>query len=121
MTIDSSNMLQLGQFQQQSSRNNLEALQRKTTGTAGLSPEGSANSEDDKLRKACSDFQAIFIKQMLDTMRKTVQKGGLLEGGQAEEIFEDMLYDEYAQKMSETANLGLDDMIYIQLSTKNFI
>ncbi len=121
MTIDSSSMLQLGQFQQQSSQNRLSTLQRNTTGTAARSQGGAGTSEDARLKKACSDFQAIFIKQMLDTMRKTVQKGGLLEGGQAEEIFEDMLYDEYAQKMSETANLGLDDMIYRQLSTKNFV
>ena len=68
-----------------------------------------------ELYKACLDFEAIFIKQMLNSMRKTVEKSGLLDGGMAEDIFEDMLYDEYAAKMATTANFGLAAMIYGQL------
>ncbi len=73
------------------------------------------NSE---LYKACVDFEALFVKQMLDVMRKTVQKDGLLDGGVSEEVFQDMLYGEYARKMAETAQFGLSDLIYRQLSSK---
>ncbi len=74
-----------------------------------------ANTADDaKLKKACSDFEAIFIKQMLDSMRKTVTKSGLMDGGMAENIFEDMLYDKYAEKMSKTGNFGIKDILYKQ-------
>jgi flagellar protein FlgJ len=52
---------------------------------------------------------------MLNVMRKSVSKTGLMDGGMAEEIFEDMLYDEYAQKMAETGSFGIADMIYRQL------
>ena len=74
------------------------------------------NRDTSKLKKACSDVEAIFIKQMLDSMRKTVQKNSLLDGGMAEGIFEDMLYDKYANKMSETAHFGIKDILYKQLS-----
>ena len=48
-----------------------------------------AGSKDTaRLKKACSDLEAIFIKQMLDSMRKTVNKSGFLDGGMAENIFE---------------------------------
>jgi Rod binding domain-containing protein len=67
------------------------------------------------LYQVCLEFEAIFIKQMLNSMRKTVEKSGLLDGGLAEEFFEDMLYDEYAKKMASTANFGLAAMIYGQL------
>ncbi len=67
------------------------------------------------LYKVCLEFEAIFIKQMLNSMRKTVEKTGLLDGGLAEDFFEDMLYDEYAKKMAATANFGLASMIYSQL------
>jgi len=67
------------------------------------------------LYKVCLEFEAIFIKQMLNSMRKTVEKSGLLDGGMAEDFFEDMLYDEYAEKMATTANFGLAAMIYGQL------
>lgn len=69
------------------------------------------------LYKASQDFEALFIKQMLDVMRKTVNKeGDLLGGGMSQEIFEGMLYDEYAKKMAETAQFGLAEMIYRQIS-----
>jgi len=69
-----------------------------------------------ELYKACVDFEAIFIKQMLNVMRKTVQKEGLLDGGLGEDIFEDMLYDEYAKKMAETAQFGLAETMYLQIN-----
>ncbi len=73
-------------------------------------------AEAKKLKDACRDFESLFIKQMLDSMKKTVNKSGLLDGGMAEDIFEDMLYDEYATKMADTANLGIAKMMYKQLS-----
>ena len=72
--------------------------------------------KDTKLLEACQDFEALFIKQMLNSMRKTVNKTGLMEGGMAEDVFEDMLYDEYAKIMSKTADLGLADMVYQQVA-----
>lgn len=74
-----------------------------------------ADKKDPKLYEACQDFEAIFIKIMLNSMKKTVQKSGLQDGGMAEDIFEDMLYDKYAESMSRTAGLGIADMIYKQV------
>ncbi|MBN2735532.1 MAG: rod-binding protein [Spirochaetales bacterium] len=72
---------------------------------------------EDKLHKACTEFESLLIKQMLDVMRKTVHKTGLTDGGYAEEIFEDMLYEKYAMRMAEHGNLGLAQKVYDQLST----
>jgi Rod binding domain-containing protein len=77
--------------------------------------QGQDIDRNSPLYKLCQDFEAIFIKQMLNSMRRTVEKSGLLDGGLAEEFFEDMLYDEYAKKMAANANLGLAAMIYSQL------
>jgi len=72
-----------------------------------------------ELYKACVDFESLFIKQMLDAMRTTVNKqDDILGGGLSQEIFEGMLYDEYAKKMAETAQFGLADLIYRQVSSK---
>ncbi|MBU1106322.1 MAG: rod-binding protein [Candidatus Riflebacteria bacterium] len=65
-----------------------------------------------KLKNACSDFESIFMHQMLKEMRKTVNKTGMINGGQAEEIFADMLDQERAKTMS----IGLGDILYMQLS-----
>jgi len=74
------------------------------------------NSE---LYKASQDFEALFIKQMLDAMRKTIHKeDDMLNGGLGQDVYEDMLYDQYAKKMASTARFGLAETIYRQLSSK---
>lgn len=74
--------------------------------------------EDQKLREACKDFEAILVKQMLDSMRKTVQESPLIKKNQGEKIFEDMLYQEYAEMMAGTESLGVSDMMYQQLAVQ---
>lgn len=77
---------------------------------------GGEIDKDSNLFQACQDFEAIFLKQMLNVMRKTVNKGELLNGGFAEDVFEDMLYDEYAKKMVKHSGFGLSEMLYRELS-----
>ena len=81
--------------------------------------ENKPRGEQAKLQQACQDFEAIFIKQMLDSMRKTVNKTSLFGRNMAEDIFEDMLYDEYAKEMAQTTDLGIAEMMYKQLSQNN--
>lgn len=72
---------------------------------------------DSALYEACEDFQSIFIKQMLDSMRKTVNKSGsLIQANQGEKVFEDMLYDEYSKNMSKSAGFDLADNLYKQMT-----
>lgn len=71
----------------------------------------------DRLKETCQDFEAIFIKQMLDSMRKTVPRTELLERTMGQEIFEDMLYTEYAKIMSRRGSLGIADLLFKQLSS----
>ena len=85
-------------------------------GPAARKPSVDRNSG---LYKASQDFEALFIKQMLDVMRKTIHKeDDLLGGGLGQDVYEDMLYDQYAKKMAATAQFGLADMIYRQMSSK---
>lgn len=77
--------------------------------------EKALSKEDKELKDACRDFETLFVKQMLDSMRKTVTKADKTEDNAGKDYFEDMLYDNYAKKMSETANLGIAKMMYQQL------
>ncbi|MDA3949598.1 MAG: rod-binding protein [Spirochaeta sp.] len=75
-------------------------------------PQGTA---EDQLRSVAEDFEAIFVKQMLESMRSTLNpEHRLVDTGMAGEMFEDMLYDEYAQTMSKSGGFGLADMIVNQ-------
>ena len=75
--------------------------------------------KNSKLYQAAQDFESIFIKQMLDAMRQTLNKDDdLFNAGTGQDVFDDMLYDEYAKKMAQTAQFGLADAIYRQVSSK---
>ncbi len=69
-----------------------------------------------KLFDASVEFESVFVKMMLKEMKKNVQKEKLIDGGYAEEIFEDMLYDEYSKNISKNESLGLAEEIYKQMS-----
>ena len=72
--------------------------------------------DDKKLKKACSDLEAVFVNMMFSQMRNTVQKSDLFGGGYAEDMYEDMLYDKYSEEASKNNGTGLGDMLYRQLS-----
>jgi len=69
-----------------------------------------------KLMDACIESESLFVNQMLKQMRNTIHKGDILNGGQTEEIFTDMLYDQYSLNISKSANLGIAKQMYDQLS-----
>lgn len=74
---------------------------------------------DKKLMDVCIEMESLFVYQMLKEMRKTIHKeNDILHGGMAQEIFEDMLYNEYSLQISKTANFGLAKTLYDQLSQK---
>ena len=61
-------------------------------------PNVNKSTTDDQLKETCHEFESLLLEQMLKSMRKTVNKTGLIKGGMAEDIFEDMLYEKYAEK-----------------------
>ncbi len=68
-----------------------------------------------RLYEKSLELESYFVKQMLSAMRKTVSKSALGADTYAGEIYEDMLYDEYALSMTKNAGFGLADQIYLSL------
>ena len=81
-------------------------------------PETKGVSDDAKLRDAANDFEAIFINQMLKTMRKTSFESDLLPKSEGEKVFQSLLDEQYAQISAKSGSLGLGEMIYQQLKPK---
>lgn len=91
------------------------AKQLQGTG-ARVAPDSKIDKSSD-LYKQCQEFESIFVKMMLSEMQKTVDKSSdILNGGYAEEIFQDMLNDEYSKSMTKSSNFGIADELYRQLS-----
>ena len=108
MDISSLNPVNSGRiaYDAQNAVSTAEELSRRT-----------GSGESGELRDACNQFEAIFVKIMLDAMKKTLSDDTLIPKNSGEKLFEDKLYDEYAVSLSRTANLGIADMMYRQLDS----
>jgi flagellar protein FlgJ len=80
-----------------------------------LASKGSREKDVSKIKKLAMDFESVFMEQILHSMRSSVQKSGLVDGGNAEEIYTSMLDTEYAKQMSAGGTGGLSQMIERQL------
>lgn len=74
------------------------------------------DKDEEKLKKACRDLEAVFVNMMFKQMRNTIQKSQLMGGGYAEGMYEDMLYEKYAEEASKNKGIGIGDILYKQLS-----
>lgn len=100
---------------------NIDPTQLAGTNKATSLQNSLANTSDDKqLLESCQDFEAMFIKQMFDSMKSTINKSGFIKENMGEEIFDDMLGDEYSKSMSKTSGFGIADMMYKQLAAKKY-
>lgn len=100
-------------------RGDFQGQLRESIAAAGRSdrPDDRTLPADRRLMNTCLEMESIFVGRMLKEMRNTLNKEDrLIHGGQAEEIFTDMLYDQYALTLSRTSNLGLARQLYSELS-----
>ena len=72
--------------------------------------------KNDKLYELCMELETFLIKNLIKSMRSTVQKTNLIDTGFAGGVYEDMLYDEYAKSFSRNANFGFAEMAYRELA-----
>jgi len=72
--------------------------------------------KSDRLYELCEELETFLIKNLVKSMRSTVQKSKLIDTGFAGEMYEDMLYDEYAKAFSRNANFGFAEMAYRDLA-----
>jgi soluble lytic murein transglycosylase-like protein len=88
---------------------------------AGISSPGvrlpNATSDDAKKWQVAQDFEAIFIHQMLKSMRNTVPKDD--EMSNARRIFTEMMDEQIANTASRTGSFGLANIIYRELAGKD--
>ncbi|MFO8064703.1 MAG: rod-binding protein [Spirochaetota bacterium] len=83
----------------------------QTARSAAPDPRG-VETSDARMKEVSKQFEALFLEQMLSSMRDTLDKDSrMLHGGQGEDYFEDMLYKEYAQIMAKRTDFGIAEMV----------
>lgn len=66
-----------------------------------------------ELYEKALELENYFVKQMLSAMRNTIKRD---DEDFASGMYQDMLWDEYAESMTKNAGFGLADQIYNQLA-----
>ena len=78
------------------------------------------SEREKKLKKACADFEAILVYQLLKTMRQTIPKSGFLSGSHGKDTYEMMLDQKIADDLAKKGQgLGLQKMLYNQIANQN--
>ncbi len=78
-----------------------------------LNPQKIKN--DEELREVASEFESLFVNQLLDVMRSSVPDSELLPNNHGEKVFHSMLDQEYSKISSKSGKFGLGEIIYQQL------
>ena len=68
--------------------------------------------DEGKLKKACEDFESIFISQLLKVMRQTIPKSGLLDGGSQQDAYLSLFDEELSKSLAKKGGIGLGKILY---------
>ena len=109
------------------------AAARNTAADAGAAPEftpappmsrvsplasmpGVTIDRDSELFRQCQELETFLVNTLLTSMRNTIQRSGLIEQSFAGQMYEDMLFDEYARHLAQNAGFGLAELAYLELT-----
>lgn len=81
-------------------------------------PASDVQTKNQKLREACSDFEAMFLDRMFQSMKKTLPGDGIFGKSHQKEIYESLYYQEMSKKIARGKGLGIAEALYRQLEEK---
>jgi len=100
------------------SQNNFDELLRRVStanADAGARPGQQDIDRNSELYQLCLELETFLVKNLLSSMRNTIQKTGLIDDSFAGKMYEDMLWDEKAKDFTRNAGFGLAEQAYRQL------
>lgn len=75
----------------------------------------STNADDpEKIHRTCQDMESLFLKQLLQEMRKTVPDSGSAGFGGEKKMFSELIDTEFSKKLAEKG-FGLAGILEAQL------
>ena len=95
----------------------------KLEANAGLD-SGRTNKTSDaqerlaRLKKTCSEFESVFIQNLIESMRKTVVKSDLLPESPGSETYKTMFDQQFAVFLSQGRGMGLGRAMFNQLARR---
>ena len=75
------------------------------------SAAGTKGVADKRSLEAALDFEAVFLAQMFSLMFSGLGSSGLFSGGNGEETFRTMLYQEFGKAVAKAGGVGITDAV----------
>lgn len=95
------------------STQNLSAEEKTKQLTSSIERVGQSDATDEELMDACKSFETYFLKQLFQEMKSTVHSSD--DEGDYMKYFGDTLIDQYAEKATESGQIGLAKQLYESL------
>ena len=73
---------------------------------------GRIKGDENRLRAASQLLEGVFYQQLFKAMRDTVPEGGLITGGQGQEIFEGLLDEQMAESAAMDSTGGMGEALF---------
>lgn len=84
-------------------------------GGASRTQAGDRAGPEATARQAAKDFEALFIAQMLTSMKIGIDPDSVMGGGKGEEAFQSMMTEQYGKAIAEMGGIGIADAIYKEI------
>ncbi len=79
---------------------------------------GAGGIDQEKLKKACTEFESLFIQEILKFMRQTIPASGLAGPGAGKEVYQSLLDQELSKNLAKKGGLRIGEMVYRQMLRK---
>jgi flagellar protein FlgJ len=93
----------------------LEPANLRELGNPEMSLKKSGKDSPEAIKKAATQFEALLLGQMLNSMWATVPKSELT-GSKEEEMYRDMLNQAMAEDIADKQSIGVRDVIAKDIS-----
>jgi len=85
---------------------------------AGPKDGVSGDSKQEGLKKACAEFESIFINYMLKSMRSSVSETGFIGNSEESKIIKSMFDENLADRIAASRGIGLGNMLFEKLKDR---
>lgn len=87
---------------------------RSNVGASASAKAAPGRSVED-IQKVAKEFEAVFLSESLRLLFQDIEVDPLFGGGTAEEMYRDMLLNEYGNILTERGGIGIADHVTAQL------
>jgi Rod binding domain-containing protein len=93
----------------------LDQIKTQLGGPKEISLTNSGLPTMEDIEDAALEFESVFLNEMLKPMFEGVDADPLFGGGQTEEIFKDLMLDEYGKIIAERGSIGIAKFVKAEM------